>query len=356
MHIVHVSTQRLWHGGEEQARLLIEGLRARNHECTVLAAAGGEFARRLARAGVAVHEIAGRSPRAIWRMRRALNRLRPDIVHFHDSHAVTGAGPAARLSGVGATVASRRVIFPLRSPWLYRLVCSRIIAVSSAVADRCDSCGIPVEILRIVHDGVDPAFAASGDRARGRAAIGAEVEGFVLLTVASLTSAKGHDALLQALPSLLQRRPDVLAVLAGDGPLRERLTQQVHRLGLAGRVRFLGYRQDIPDLLAAADLFVFPSREEGLGSSLIDAMLAGLPIVTTLAGGIGDLLSPAPDELAWTVPPGNADALAAALIDAVEDPQTRQRRSRAAAEHAATRFTADRMVENTLAVYVDALR
>jgi glycosyltransferase involved in cell wall biosynthesis len=236
--------------------------------------------------------------------------------------------------------------------------------------------GIPEAMLRVVHDGVDPDRVRSGDRQRGRRSLGLTDEHVLLLTVAKLTEPKGHRFLLEALPLVIQRFPNVVAALAGDGELRESLEQQAERLGIQSHVRFLGYRHDVPDLIHAADLFVLPSLMEGLCSTLIDVMLAGRPMVTTAAGGIPDLVDsqatadrlpqrippspPAPlpqagegscGMVAWTVPPRDPPALADAIVRALTSPDVCVAMQQRAQRRAEQYFTADCMVEATLAVY-----
>jgi glycosyltransferase involved in cell wall biosynthesis len=146
--------------------------------------------------------------------------------------------------------------------------------------------------------------------------------------------------------------------LAGDGELRETLQQQAERLGLLPRVRFLGYRDDVPDLIHAADLFVLPSHLEGLCTTLIDVMLAGRTIVTTTAGGIPDLVGVHDTDgppVAWLAPPRNPTALAETILRALASADqcaVMRERARLRAERF---FTADRMVEATLAVYREVL-
>ena len=154
-----VSTQRRWHGGEEQARLLAVGLRQRGWRCVIFARRGGDFARRMTADGFETIAFAGggRSPAALWQIRRALRRLRPDVLHYNDSHAMTAAGLAALGLHVPLRIAARRVDFPLRSPRPYRWFCDRVACVSQAVRQVCRAGGLPEAMLRVVHDGVDPA-------------------------------------------------------------------------------------------------------------------------------------------------------------------------------------------------------
>ena len=217
--------------------------------------------------------------------------------------------------------------------------------------------GLTGEMLRVVHDGVEPGRVRSGDRQRGRQSLGLGEDRPLLLTVATLTDHKGHRFLLDAMPAVLREMPNVTLALAGDGELLDPLRQQAQRLGVLPHVRFLGYRSDVPDLMQAADVFVLPSHMEGLCTALIDAMLAPRTIVTTTAGGIPDLLgdNAGHQPLAWTVPPRDPPALARSILGGIAAPDAsaamRERARRRAEQH----FTADCMVEATLSVFREGL-
>lgn len=357
---IHVSTERGWHGGEEQARLLVQGLAARGHRCVIFARAGGAFAERLECEGFQVLRVAGngRGPKALWQARRWLRVLQPDVLHCHDSHALGGAGLAAWRLPIPARVVARRVDFPIRSAWRYRRLADRVITVSDAVADVCRASGLDSSALRVVHDGVDPCRGRSGDRRRGRESLALSDDQPLLLCVATLTDHKGHTSLLQAMPKVLAQIPEARLVLAGDGELREPLEAQARCLKITDAVKFLGYRHDVPDLLQAADLFVMPSHLEGLCSTLIDAMFARVPIVATTAGGIPEVLgcNPAGDlPVAMLVPPRDSTALANAMINALTNLPTLREMADRAELRAEKQFTAQRMVEDTLAVYREVL-
>ena len=354
LHVTIVSTQANWHGGEKQAALLAEGLQQLGHRCSLVCLEGGEFARRM-QARFEVHTIPKpvRSPLSIYRVRRILEQLKPDILHANDAHGLTVGGIASLGLSVPIRVAARRVDFQLRSPQRYRTLCDGMVCVSSAVADICHSSGIPREQLHVVHDGVEPAFAESGSRSRGRDALQLSERQRLLLTVAKLTDHKGHRYLLEALPDLVRQYPDLVVAFAGDGELREELETHARQLNVEHAVRFLGYRHDVNDLLAASDLIVQPSHMEGLCSSLIDAMLAARPIVATRAGGIPDLLDVSDREtkVAWLVAPRDPQALGTAIREAIEDTQQAIDRGLAARERALRLFTAKQMVEQTLQAY-----
>jgi glycosyltransferase involved in cell wall biosynthesis len=365
--IVHVSTERAWHGGEEQIRQLCEGLRRRGHHNTLIARADGMFAQRMLADNFDVRLVRGngRNLSALLTMRRLFKKVRPDVLHFHDGHGLLAGGIASLGLKIPARVAARRVTFPLRSSWKYRKFADCVIAVSQRVVSQCEAAGVPADRLRLVYDGVDPARAQSGCRQKGRQALGLNDNTLMLLTVASLSPPKGHHYLLEAFAQVRQQVSQPLQLmLAGEGTLKPQLQQQAERLGIATDVHFLGYRTDVPDLLHAADLFVLASENEGLCSSLIDAMLAHLPIVATSVGGIPELLGPYETEpaLAPLVPPGDVPALAAAMQQVVQEViahrngnQDLTDRIHAAQTRATHNFTADQMVDSTLAVYIEWL-
>jgi glycosyltransferase involved in cell wall biosynthesis len=358
--VVLASTRPNWYGGEEQLRLLALGLRSRGHEVRIMARRGGIFAERAKADGFAVFEFSGHalSPAALWNIRRDVRRFGPHVLHYNDSHALTGVGLAVAGLPIPARIAARRVDFPLHCARQYRWFADRVVCVSRAVAGVCRDGGIPAAMLRVVHDGVDPARARSGDRWRGRQSLALADDDILLLTVAKLTDHKGHRFLLDALPAVIRQFPRLTLALAGDGELRETLQQQAEGLGLLPHVRFLGYRNDVPDLIHAADAFVLPSHMEGLCTTLIDVMLAGRTIVTTTAGGIPDLVGPNDADggpVAWLAPPRDPPALAEAIIRALSSPEPSAAMRERAQLRAERLFTADCMVEATLAVYREVL-
>ena len=357
---VHLSTQRTWHGGEGQAYLLIEGLRRRGHQVVVFARAGGEFARRAVASRFEVHTFRrrGRGPDSLWSMRRRLQAVAPDVIHAHDGHAVTCGGIAALGLGIPARVASRRVDFSVRSAHKYSLLSDVVIAISSAVADVCVDSGIPRSKLRIVHSGVDPTRMDGGDRSAGRGALGLSDGETMLLTVAKLTDHKGHIYLLRALPEVIRRCGPVRLALAGEGELASRLAAEARSLGVADHVMFLGYRDDVPDLVKAADLFVMPSHMEGLCTSLLDAMFARTPIVTTAAGGIADAVGATDtgEPVSYLAAPRDSQSLSQAIQQALTDRRETAKLVERAFRRAHAMFTHECMVDGTLAVYHEMLR
>ena len=357
--VVIVSTQRGWRGGEEQARLLATGLRLRGHQVCVMARRGSPFAERMQQEfGFEVHSFAGRGwhPAAIMANRRFLRHLEPDIIHLNDSHALT----AISLAGLGLRqprrVAARRVMFPIHSAFRYRRFCDQLVCVSNAVAKVALEAGIPESHIAVIHDGVDPARVRSGDRQAGRQRLQLDDGTMALLAVGALTEEKAYDQLLQAVREVVPENPHVRLLIAGEGPCRSDLEELIRQSKLDSFVQLLGHRDDIPDLMHATDLFVFAAKNEGLGSSVIDAMLAAKPVVCTASGGTPELLATNDTKkLGWLVPANDPQAMGEALLDAIGDSEERVRRAERAARHAHRHFVANIMVDKTIELYQNLL-
>ncbi|GHD12685.1 hypothetical protein GCM10016234_17370 [Tianweitania populi] len=224
----------------------------------------------------------------------------------------------------------------------------RVITVSEAAAASYRDAGLSHDKIVAVRNGIDK---RKSDRARDelRGELGIEPDAVLLLTVARFTPQKGHAVLLDAMRMLVDRvaMPYQL-LLVGDGPERETIEAQVDELGLRDRVRFLGERRDVADLLCAADLVILPSLFEGLPLVVLEAMSAGVPVVATRIGGTTEALG---EDHAWLAEPGDVASLADCLTDALEDAAKRK----AIAGHLHNRFhdhfTAARMAAETVAVY-----
>jgi glycosyltransferase involved in cell wall biosynthesis len=161
----------------------------------------------------------------------------------------------------------------------------------------------------------------------------------LILSVGRLTHQKGFDNLVAAAAGFLNE--SVVFLIAGAGEERPALEDTVRSRGLDGHVRFLGYRRDVPSLLAGTDLFVHPSRYEGMPVAVLEAMAAGCPVVATSVDGTRALIR---DGIhGWLVPPEDAEALTAAITSALRDPLERSRRGQAAQERVRREFTEDGM-------------
>lgn len=252
----------------------------------------------------------------------------------------------AKLARVPAIVASAHLHTVLPFPWQRVQVrmapVDRYLAVSDFVARGLTDLGVNPARISIVHNGVSVAADTipSTTRATGRHSIA---------TVARLVEQKGHLVLLEALKEL----PDVSLVIAGDGPLRASLEAITREWGLDDRVLFLGEVDDVPAVLAQAEIFVLTSFNEGLPLAVLEAMAAGLPVVATRVGGTPELVTPG--ENGVLVDPGDPIGTRSAIRALLDDADLAARYGRRGREIALQRFTIRRMVDAVVGVYEDLL-
>jgi glycosyltransferase involved in cell wall biosynthesis len=317
MRILQVDSGRAWRGGQNQVWLLCRELsREAGIEQALVTKQGSELARRAASSGVSVLGTAweiGLDPRAWWHLRRTIATFQPDVIHVHDSHALTLGATVA----IGRKiVATRRVEFHIGRFGSWRRP-DRIIAISEAVKNVLIADGIASDAVVVVHDGIDvdevrKAGAVPLD-IRGEAGIPASAR--LAISAAALTGEKDHRTLIRAAHYASARRPDLHWVIAGEGKLRESLASEIERLGLRDRVHLIGHVDRVDALIAAADVFVLSSKSEGLGSVVLNALALGRPVVATAAGGVPELLPP--DLL---VPVEDAEGLAQKVVDVLDHP------------------------------------
>lgn len=288
-----------------------------------------------------------------------LLRKRPDIIHFYLSEAYLVGGPVAILTGCARRVMSRRNqnVHQQRRPlvrrletWLHRRM-SAVIGNSRALVDELAGEGVPPERLALIYGGIDPAPYAELDRAAAREALGIGPDQLVLLILATLWPYKGHADLLQALDRCRESLPKDWLLLAagrdqGAGPSLER---QTAALGLTDNVRWLGECDDIRGLLAAGDISLLVSHQEGFPVSILEGMAAGLPVIATRVGGSAESIDEGVTGL--LVPPGDPTALAEAILALAGDPARRARMGAAGRARLAERFSLDACVEAHARLY-----
>jgi len=346
-------------GGSEQAALHLMAALDRSRWQPVLlyhpAPGIARLAKGAATAGirtVGVPRVAsGTSLPGIVRLVRAIRAEAPEIFHAHLSwplackHGVLGA----RLARVPAVVGTAQLYTTpgdLRQARFRLRGLRRIIAVSREVEERyLRDLGVPARRLAVVPNGipVPPALhppnpALRAELARGR-------PDCLVLTPARLHQQKGHAYLLAAAALV----PGATFVLAGDGPLRAELEQRARELGVASRCLFLGERADVPDLLAAADLFLLPSLWEGLPLSVLEAMAAGRPVVATAIGGTDEAVTDGVTGL--LVPPRDPAAIAAAIARLRDDPGLAERLAAAGRARVEREFSSRATAERIMRIY-----
>ncbi|MFT7484980.1 MAG: glycosyltransferase involved in cell wall biosynthesis [Candidatus Paceibacteria bacterium] len=362
LHIVHVNSETGFSGGEAQMFLLMEGLRSLGHRNSLIARRSSAAAQRAEAQGYPVACSSMKNTLDLpgaWSIRCHLQDLAADVVVLHTGRASWLGGLASWLTGATAITVrrmDRKVKAGLRNALIHRCWTRRTVGVSQAVIDCLLAGGVPQEKLLLIHDAVDPASLRSTQPAsRVREALGVAEGRDVLLVLASLDRRKGIDVLLEALAQLCPKLdpPGPMLWIAGDGPEAEALREQTERLHLTEHVTFLGRRTDAPDLLAACDVFVLPSRREGLGVAALEAMAVGKPVIASNVGGLGQAV--AAGKTGLLVEPEDPIALAEALGKLIADTELRKRLAAAGPEHIAQNFLGSLQVQRYLQLFQELI-
>jgi glycosyltransferase involved in cell wall biosynthesis len=285
------------------------------------------------------------------------------IVHTHTSKPGVVGRLAARHRGVPAIVhtvhlfgfheESRRLPSAIYAGIERRAAhwCDRIITVSEYHREWALRVGIgtPEKVVAIPNGVPGDRAAAVRDRDLIRGGLDVDEDDFVILSTGRLAEQKGLEYLIRATSLLMPAVPNAMVLLAGEGPLSVPLSRLIDDLGLASRVRLLGFRADVGDLLAAADLIALPSLWEGLSVSLLEAMAAGRPVVTTTIGSNREVTRDG--AVASLVPPKDPAALASAITALAHDPNRRAALGRAARAEQQSRYTMERMLAGYIEQY-----
>jgi glycosyltransferase involved in cell wall biosynthesis len=281
------------------------------------------------------------NPLALWRIRRALRRIRPDVVLTLMKKDVRLTAPVARWLGVPVVVRHANDQPLGRGPFsrlLYGVVPA--LHVTNAAATRhtlLDSAPwLPAGNVGVIYNGID---LEPFDRA-SPADLGVPADGIAVGYVGSLRERKGVRFLAEAWQRVAKAAPRAWLVIVGEGPEESAMRGA---LGDAPRVRWLGYRDDIPAVMRSLDLLVLPSLVEGAPNVVLEAMAASLPVVATAASGTPELV--ADGETGWLVPPGDSHHLAAALVDALSEPERLRRAGMAGRARAERSHRLERMVD-----------
>ncbi len=305
--------------------------------------------------------------RAFWGLYRLLRDFKPSIVHTHTAKAGLLGRLAARLAGVPVVVHTyhghvlrgyfggvKTSLFRVLEALLSRLSDS-LIAVSEAVKEELVDLGVATrERIRVVPLGLElEPLTRPLPRGRIRSETGVPAGAPLIGMVGRLVRIKDVPTFLKAAALVRKALPSCRFALVGDGEERSLLEQEVSRLGLAEAVSFCGWRRDIGAVYGDLDVVVNSSRNEGTPVALIEALAAARPVVATRVGGTPDLLGEGARGL--LVPPGEPEALAAAILETLRGPEGARRRALAGRDHVLARHSLSRLIEDVDALYRELL-
>ncbi len=371
MRVLLFSDADVFAGTERHMFDLANGLRHQNVEALIASPTPSQLKDRAEGAGIphiAIQKGGLIDSAAVKSLRQLLISGRVDLIHAHNGRTMLSSAVAVSLAGKGAAVATQHFLEPdhvnrkgpksILSGAAHHWVGGRLkhyIAISDAVRDSMLSRNeAPVSKITVIPNGMPPVeleklIAVS----QVRSSLGLHEGQVMLLCAARLEKEKDVTSLITAMEVVSRTLPDVICFVAGKGSLHSELTAQINRLGLSGKVKLLGFRDDILSLIAACDLFVLPSLAEPFGLVLLEAMALRKPVIATDAGGPREIV--VSGNTGTLVPPAAPESLARAIVQICSEPGALTRLG----DHGFARyqelFTAERMSKAMISVYAQAL-
>jgi predicted dehydrogenase/glycosyltransferase involved in cell wall biosynthesis len=352
---VVLATDSLAPSGVGEHMLTLAGQLARTHDLILAYPAGEQSEPFLSRAaclgfGVKYLDVENSAAITTW-----LVSVEADLLHIHagigwEGHGLARSGRNAKMPIVRTEHLPYLLTDPNQCAEYQDAIklADAVITVSEGAAATYGEAGFAGEKFRTIRNGV-VVPAACSSRAQVRESLGLPPQDLLILCVARFTPQKGHATLFAAM-SELGMKGQAKLLLVGDGERRADMETMSAKRGLSGNVLFLGQRNDVPDLLAAADLFVLPSLFEGLPLAVLEAMALGVPVIATRIGGTMEALG---SEHAWYSEPEDAVGLAAVMREALTDAGARRRVGAMGQQRYEAYFQASRMADQTAALYAE---
>ncbi len=363
---LHVNTSRDWRGGERQTLLLAEALHSAGHPSGVICPPNSPLEERCRQQGLPVFPVQMKSEVDLAACRKLIQVIRqesPQIIQAHTAHAHTLCGLARlgiRWGGPQhlrpAVIAQRRVPFsihrsgtPFFTPWKYRRLADHLIAVSQQVGRILEGDGVPADQIRVIPDGVPALPTPETSPTLWRQQHGVPDKGLLIGSVGHLSQEKGHVHLIEALSHLRIREQPAQLVIVGEGTERAHLTRRAQELGISDRVHLIGFQKDVSSALHALDVYAHPSLEEGLGTSILDALQALRPVVASRVGGIPEVIEQM--VTGHLVSPGDPKALAVSIDELLDDPEKAAGYAQAGQKRCLQSYSVEAMREANLHLY-----
>jgi glycosyltransferase involved in cell wall biosynthesis len=359
MRILHTESSTGWGGQENRTLNELIAMRERGHQMAVLSRPQARILERAQEAGFETFAVDMRGALdlpALFRLRSTIQRFRADIVNTHSGRDTQLVGMAARsiFGRRPRIVRTRHLALPITSKFSYSVLPDHVVTVSKFVEKSLVDAGVPREKITTVVTGIDfsryERSAVAGDL---REELGLDDSALLVGTVAILRGKKGHSDILDAVPAVLQRFPNVHFVFAGDGPQQENLSRRIAAEGLGEKVHLLGLRRDVTNVLASLDVFVLPTHQEALGTAFIEAGAMGLPVVASDVDGVPEVVQDGQSGL--LVPVKNGPAIAEAICRLLADPIFRQGMGANGAQFVRRKFSRQAMAQGMEDLYLKLL-
>ena len=353
--ILHLNTAHTWRGGEQQLFYLAQGLKKRKINQLVIGQPGSELEKRCIADKIPFQGVKIRNEIDFFAVRdisAIIKKEKVRLVHAHTAKAHTIGLLLKRKNPSVNLVVSRRVDFHINknilSRWKYHSALNDIfLTVSNRIRDVLIEDGIDPGKTITVYSGIDlDRFNKLPSPAKIRKEFSIAKDTIIIGNIAALVDHKDQKTMLQAVAEI---KPDnnFVFMIVGEGELEKELKELAANLGVADRVIFTGFRTDITAMLALFDIFTLTSKEEGLGTTVLDAMASGLPVIATRGGGIAEMLEPGGSFLAEV---GDYRALAEYYTRLIADKKTRAAMGRFNKTHVKN-FSVKNTIDKTLKAY-----
>lgn len=365
LHIVHTEASQGWGGQEIRILTEAQGMIARGHRVTLLTPPGAKIFLAARERGIPVEAMPfeKKTIQGVLAMRRWLRNNACDIINTHSS---TDSWLVA-LAQIAATrrmpVIRTRHISALVSPswttrWLYASASDHVVTTGERLRIALEErLALPPGHATSIPTGIDLnrfSLAASKEGTVIRSKLGIPADALVIGIAATLRSWKGHDYLLEAFTRLAGKFPSAHLLIVGDGPRRQHLIEKIAATDLAGRIHLIGHREDIPDVLAAMDVFALPSyANEGVPQAIMQAMAMELPVISTTVGSIDEAVEDG--VTGYLIKPKNTPQLQEKLVKFLGDADLRRQMGKAGRDRAQARFSLDAMLNAMEKVFYQAL-
>jgi len=357
--ILHISTPKSWRGGEQQLAYLLEELREKCDNY-VLCTEGSEMAKYCELNGhdyITAPKRFSLDPSFSKSIKSFCKEMDIQLIHTHDSHAHSLSILAAKLFGNNVPiVVSRRVDFPIEKSWFSNLkynhpLVKRILCVSEEIKNITALGLNDPSVLRTVYSGIDLSK-FKDDQQKLRKELGIDQDTFLIGNTSAIADHKDYFTFCDAAKLALQEDPSLKFLIIGTGPKEDEISSYIRVNELEPQVQMVGFRTDIVEILAELDLFLITSKTEGLGTSILDAFAAKVPVLATRAGGIPEIVEDGKSGILCEV--GDKKSLSEQILRFKKDSELREKMVKGASEKV-KQFSKERTADKTLENYLELL-
>ncbi len=357
--VLHTESSAGWGGQENRTLHESLGLKRLGERVLILCTPGSKLGAAASNAGIEVltHPMRGSYDIcAVWRIMEIIKKEKVDIVNTHsgvDSFLGAVAGRLSSRRPRPVIVRTRHLALPITSRMSYSILPHMVVTVSEYVRGYLvREKGIPAAKVKAIPTGIDlERFDPDKTQDTLRAGLDLKKNALIVGTVAILRRKKGHHVLLDAIPRVIKAVPKAVFVFAGDGPQRENIEARIKELGIGKNVRLLGLRRDVPSVIKGMDIFVLPTLQEALGTSLVEASAMGKAVVSTRVGGVPEAVIDGKTGI--LVAPEDSVALADAIIKLLKDSPLRERMGKEGSRMAVANYSTDIMAARMRGLYLE---